>query len=211
MHVRSVQIGSARTLQIGDRSVETGIAKTPVGEIDLQSTGVAGDAVVNTKHHGGPDQAVYVYSAEDYAWWEGQLGRSLAPGAFGENVTVSSVPTLIRIGDRIRVGEALLEVTSPRIPCATFAARMEEADWLRRFRDANRPGFYCRVQQPGTVRPGDRVHWTAAPEANVSLDEMVEHFYASDIPLPDIRRALASPIAIRSRAEYEKRLTSLDH
>ncbi len=210
MHVKSVQIGSARTLQISERSVETGIGKTPVGEIDLQTTGVAGDAVVNTKHHGGPDQAVYMYSAEDYAWWEEQLGRSLALGAFGENVTVSSVPPLIRIGDRIQIGEALLEVTAPRIPCATFAARMEEADWIRRFRNANRPGFYCRVLQPGTVRPGDRMQWTAASEANVSLDEMVEHFYADAVPLPDVRRALASPIAIRSRAEYEARLTSLD-
>lgn len=211
MHVVSVQTGSARTLQIGERSVETGIGKTPVGQIDLQSAGVTGDAVMNTKHHGGPDQAVYVYSSEDYAWWEDRLERSLEPGTFGENVTVSSAPPLIRIGDRIEVGEALLEVTAPRIPCATFAVRMEEADWIRRFRDADRPGFYCRVLQPGTVRPGDRMQWTAAPEANVSLDEMVEHFYATDIALPDIRRALSSPIAIRSRAEYEKRLTSLDH
>jgi MOSC domain-containing protein YiiM len=211
MHVVSVQVGSAQVLDLGSRSVTTGIHKEAVDQVALEKAGVTGDAVVNTKHHGGRDQAVYVYSAADYAWWEGQLGRSLAPGAFGENVTVSSVPPLIRIGDRIQVGEALLEVTAPRIPCATFAARMEEADWLRRFRDANRPGFYCRVQQPGTVRLGDRTQWTAAPEAYVSLDEMVEHFYATDIPLPDIRRALASPIAIRSRAEYEKRLTSLDH
>ena len=203
MHIISVQVGSARLLNIESRTITTGIHKEPIDEVLLEAGGIAGDAVVNTKHHGGPDQAVYGYSAEDYAWWEEQLERSLEPGTFGENLTVSSAPSLIRVGDRIQVGEALLEVTAPRIPCATFAARMEETGWIRRFRDANKPGFYCRVLQPGTVRPGDRLQWTVAPETNVSLDEMVEHVYAKSVPLPDVRRALASPIAIRSRAEYE--------
>ena len=190
--------------------MKTGIHKQAVDQIALEEAGITGDAVVNGKHHGGPDQAVYVYSAEDYAWWENELNRSLEPGTFGENVTVSTAPKTVRVGDRIQVEDALLEVTSPRIPCATFAARMGEEGWIRRFRDANRPGFYCRVLQTGIVKPGDAMQWTAAPEANVTLDEMVEHFYATDIPLPDIRRALSSPIAIRSRAEYETRLASLD-
>jgi MOSC domain-containing protein YiiM len=210
MHVVSVQIGSPQVLDLGSRSVSTGIHKQAVDQVTLEEAGITGDAVVNTKHHGGPDQAVYVYSAEDYAWWQQQLGRPLEAGTFGENLTVSNAPETVRIGDRIQVGDALLEVTSPRIPCATFAARMGEAGWIRRFRDANRPGFYCRVLQTGTVRPGDPLQWTDAPEANVSLDEMVEHFYATEVPLPEVRRALSSPIAIRSRAEYEKRLTRLD-
>ena len=203
MHIISVQVGSARSLDLGSHTITTGIHKEPVDEILLETGGIAGDAVVNTKHHGGPDQAVYGYSAEDYAWWDGQLGRPLEPGAFGENLTLSAAPPLIRIGDRIQVGEAVLEVTAPRIPCATFAARMEEKDWIRRFRDAKRPGFYCRVLQPGTVRRGDRMQWTAAPETNVSLEEMVEHFYATKVPPTDVHRALASPIAIRTRTAYE--------
>ena len=191
--------------------MKTGIHKQAVDQIALEEAGITGDAVVNGKHHGGPDQAVYVYSAEDYAWWENELNRSLEPGTFGENVTVSTAPKTVRVGDRIQVEDALLEVTSPRIPCATFAARMGEPGWIRRFRDANRPGFYCRVLQTGTVRPGDPMQWTAAPEANISLDEMVAHFYATEVPLPDVRRALSSPIAVRSRAEYEARLPSSDH
>ncbi len=186
----------------------TGIHKQAVEQVRLEAEGIAGDAVVNTKHHGGPDQAVYVYSAEDYEWWKTELGRSLQPGTFGENLTISATPETVRIGDRIQIGDTLLEVTAPRIPCATFAARMGETGWIRRFRDANRPGFYCRVLQTGTVRPGDRAKWAAAPEANVTLDEMVEHFYATEVPLSDVHRALASPIAIRSRTEYEARLTA---
>jgi MOSC domain-containing protein YiiM len=204
-------LGSAGSLPVNGRTVETGINKTPVDQIVLEAGGVAGDAVVNAKHHGGPDQAVYVYSAADYAWWEQHLARSLKPGTFGENVTISTAPKTVRIGDRMRVGDALLEVTAPRIPCATFAARMGEEGWIRRFRDANRPGFYCRVLQSGTVRPGDQVRWAAASKANVTLDEMVEHFYAPDVALAEVRRALSSPIAVRSRATYETRLTSSDH
>jgi MOSC domain-containing protein YiiM len=211
MHVVSVQVGSAQVLDLGSRSVTTGIDKQAVDQVALERAGVTGDAVVNTKHHGGRDQAVYVYTAADYGWWEQELERSLEPGTFGENLTVSSTPPLIRIGDRIQVGDALVEVTAPRTPCATFAARMGETNWIRRFRDANRPGFYCRVLQPGTVRPGDRMQWTAAPDANVSLEEMVEHFHANAVPLPDVRRALASPIAIRSRAGYEALLNGQDN
>ena len=197
-------------LDLGSRSLKTGIHKQAVDQVALERAGITGDAVVNGKHHGGPDQAVYVYSVADYAWWEQHLDRSLEPGTFGENVTVWTAPKTVRIGDRIRVGDALLEVTAPRIPCATFAARMGEEGWIRRFRDANRPGFYCRVLQPGTVRPGDRTQWTAAPDGNVSLDEMVEHFYATDVPIAEVRRALSSPIAVRSRATYEARLASSD-
>lgn len=206
MHVISVQVGSSRSLDLGSRTITTGIHKAPVDHIMLEAGGVIGDAIVNIKHHGGPDQAVYVYSAEDYAWWEDELDRSLEPGTFGENLTVSTAPKPVRIGDRVQTGEALLEVTAPRIPCATFAARMGEEGWIRRFRDANRPGFYCRVLQAGIVRPGDAVQWAAAPQENVSLDDMVDHFYAKDVPLPEVHRALASPIAIRSRAQYERLL-----
>ncbi|MDH3396973.1 MAG: MOSC domain-containing protein [Acidimicrobiia bacterium] len=208
MHVVSVQVGSAQTLQVGTREIETGINKIPAKEIALRIEGVEGDAVVNTRHHGGPDQAVYVYSAEDYAWWEQQLDQSLEPGTFGENLTVSETPDVIRIGDRLIIGAVVLEMTAPRIPCATFATRMGQANWIRRFRDAKRPGFYCRVTEKGTVRPGDRIQWAPALEGNVALHEMVEYFSASDLPAVDMQRTLASPIAGRARAEYEARLNS---
>jgi MOSC domain-containing protein YiiM len=203
MHVVSVQIGSVRTLGLESRTIETGIHKTPARTVVVGPEGVAGDAVVNTKHHGGPDQAVYVYSAADYSWWEGQLGRSLDPGMFGENLTISDTPIVIRTGDRLAIGEVLLEVTAPRIPCSTFAARMGEQDWIRRFRDAGRPGFYCRVLAPGVIAPGDEVAWIPAPGDFISIDEMVEDAYSSDHSPDKIRKALASPIAARARAGYQ--------
>lgn len=203
MHVVSVQVGSVRRLDLGSRTAETGIHKVPTTSIAVEFDGIAGDAVVNTEHHGGPDQAVYVYSAADYTWWEAQLDRSLHPGMFGENLTISEAPGVIRAGDRLVIGGVLLEVTAPRIPCSKFAARMGETNWIRRFRDAGRPGFYCRVLAPGVVTPGDTVEWASAAAEYLSLDEMVEDVYASDLSPERIRRALASPIAARARAEYE--------
>lgn len=203
MHVVSVQVGTVRTLDLGSRTIQTGIHKHAAEAITIGPDGINGDAVVNTKHHGGPDQAVYVYSAADYTWWEAQLGRSLHPGIFGENLTISEAPGVIRVGDRLAIGEVLLEVTAPRIPCSKFAARMGETNWIRRFRDAGRPGFYCRVLATGVVVPGAPVDWIAAPVGNVSIAEMVEDVYASDLDPERIRRALASPIAERARAGYQ--------
>ena len=205
MHVVSVQVGSARTLDLGSRVVRTGIDKSPVDEIVLQATGVTGDAVMDTEHHGGVDQAVYTYSVQDYRWWEQQLGRSLKPGTFGENLTVSETPEVIRAGDRLRIGETLLEVTAPRIPCATFAARMGEPGWIRCFRDAGRPGFYCRILNAGPIRPGDQYDWIPAAPGNIPINEMMDHVYSSDISEESTKRAIASPIAERARAEYESR------
>jgi MOSC domain-containing protein YiiM len=87
-----------------------------------------------------------------------KLGAVPEPGTFGENLTLSSFgPEAVRIGDRYRVGEALLEVTAPRIPCATFATRMGEPNWVQRFAAARRPGLDVRVLEPGEVAVGDRV------------------------------------------------------
>lgn len=202
MQVVSVQVGSAGTLDLGSRTVQTGIHKAPVQEIAVRPGGVVGDAVMNAKHHGGPDQAVYAYSAQDYAWWERQLDRPLTPGTFGENLTVSDTRHPIRAGDRLLIDGTLLEVTAPRLPCAVFAARMDEPKWMRRFLEARRPGFYCRVLQPGIVRSGDPIEWRSAPISNISLSEMMDHVHSSVLTAEQIRRALASPIAERARARY---------
>ena len=143
MHVESVNAGRAELMKIGARMVSTGIRKAAVERGHVGTLGLAGDVVADEENHGGPDQAIYLYSSEDYSFWAAELGGLPAPGTFGENLTLSSFgPEAVRIGDRYRVGEALLEVTAPRIPCAVFATRMGEADWVRRFADARRPGLY---------------------------------------------------------------------
>jgi len=105
-----------------------------------------GDVVADQRNHGGPDQAVYLYSRADYDWWEAELERELPSGTFGENLTVSDFgPGELRPGDRLQIGAVLLELTSPRIPCSVFAQHMGERQWVKRFAAAERPGSYARV------------------------------------------------------------------
>lgn len=142
MRLVSINLGRPGPLQIGPRPTTTGIHKNPVEAAQISTLGLVGDHVADQEHHGGPDQAVYVYSAQDYDWWMEQLGEALLPGTFGENLTFSSFGAEpVRIGDRFRVGEVLLEITAPRIPCSTLAARMNDLEFVKKFRQVRGLGF----------------------------------------------------------------------
>jgi MOSC domain-containing protein YiiM len=138
----SANIGRLRRELLSGRELETAIVRQPVeGPVVVGPLGLEGDEVADRENHGGPDQALYLYTAEDYAWWSAQLGHDLAPGTFGENLTVAGFESAaLAVGDRLRIGDALLEVTAPRIPCATFAARMGDPQWVKCFARADRPG-----------------------------------------------------------------------
>ena len=157
MHILSINIGSARTIGNANVSGQTGIYKLPVaGPVQVTADGLADDAIVDTKNHGGPDQAVYVYGGADYAWWAAELGRELAPGTFGENLTICDLESAaLAIGDRLHIGGVILEVTAPRIPCWKLAQRMGDPGFVKRFRAAERPG--CLLPRgAGGDHPGRR-------------------------------------------------------
>jgi MOSC domain-containing protein YiiM len=150
---------------------------------------------------------VYIYGGADYAWWSVELGRELAPGTFGENLTISDLESAqLAIGDRLHIGDVVLEVTAPRIPCETFAARMGDPIFVSRFRVAERPGAYCRVIREGTIQAGDVV--TLEPYAGdvVTIAEVFSDYYESDHPLADIYRFLAVPLAERAREAKQRQM-----
>lgn len=157
----------------------TAIGKHPVaGPVLLRApgpvkgeSGLEGDTIGDKKNHGGNDQAVYAFAREDLDRWETELTVELPDGAFGENLTTVGIdPNEAQIGERWRVGhEVLLEVTSPRIPCKTFAGRMGVVGWARRFSEAGRPGAYLRVLQPGLVRAGDPISVVHRPDHGVTV------------------------------------------
>ncbi|WP_378147238.1 MOSC domain-containing protein [Cnuibacter sp. UC19_7] len=150
----------------------TAIDKRPTEEpIRVGPYGLRGDVQVSRKHHGGRTKAVYAYSEEDAAYWAGELGREIPPGLFGENLRVDGVEVSgAVIGERWRVGDTLvLEVASPRTPCATFARRMREPRWVRRFDEAGRPGAYLSVIKSGEVRAGDAIEVISRPEHGVTV------------------------------------------
>lgn len=207
MQVVQVSTGRRRRLEGPSFAGETGIFKEArAGRVRVHGLGVEDDAVVDTRHHGGPDQAVYLYRQEDYDWYSAELGRTVAAGSFGENLTVSGLPEPgLPVGTRLRSAELELEVTAPRIPCRTLAQRMEDADFVRRFMAARRPGIYLRVLREGTVAAGDE--FTVEPPEGPIVDT-VEVFTAIKRRLApeEIERLLAVPIDARTRRDLEKRL-----
>lgn len=156
----------------------TAIDKRPVsGPVAVDGLGLAGDTQVDRKHHGGVFQAVYAYADEDADWWAEQLGRDIPPGRFGENVRTCGLPvTGAVIGERWQVGTPgvgpLLQVTAPRIPCATFQTFLDEPRWVKRFTQAGRPGAYLRVLSSGVMAAGDEVDVVHRPAHGVTIGEV---------------------------------------
>ena len=208
MRLDSVNLGEERTLQHKDRVEHTGIFKFSVeGSVKVTMLGLEGDVIISKKHHGGPDQAVYIYGGADYAWWSDVLKKEIAPGTFGDNLTISDLESAqFNIGDTIQIGDVTLQVTAPRIPCATFAARMEDPQWVRKFRNAERPGLYCRVIQEEFIKAGDTVSLEKYPGETISVLEMFRDYYDRNKNEATLRRHLNEPIAIRARRDIEKDL-----
>jgi MOSC domain-containing protein YiiM len=208
MQLVSVNLGQERMLKNKHKLERTGIFKLPTqGAVKVTKLGLEGDVIVSKKHHGGPDQAVYIYGGADYTWWSGELNQTISPGTFGENLTIGELESArFSIGDYLHIGEVILQVTAPRIPCATFAARMEDPQWVKKFRHAERPGLYCRVIQEGFVKAGDPVSVEKYAGETISVLEMFRDYYDQNKSEETLRRHLNAPIAIRDRTHTEKEL-----
>jgi MOSC domain-containing protein YiiM len=211
MHLRSINLGKPQPMQIGNRDTTTGIYKSPVETAQVFTLGLLGDHVDDQEHHGGPDQAVYVYSAEDYDWWMEQLGETLQPGTFGENLTFSSFgPEPVRIGDRFRMSTLLLEVSAPRIPCSTLATRMNDPEFVKKFCQAQRPGFYARVLEAGQIQRNQPIEKIAVPAHTATLMDVFSLWYHKTPEVARLRWILTAPLAERTRRVFADRLQSLE-
>jgi MOSC domain-containing protein YiiM len=212
MQLISINIGQERTQQNGNKVETTGIYKIPTNvSVEINTLGINKDFIASKKHHGGPDQAIYIYGSADYDWWSRDLKREITPGTFGENLTISELESAqFNIGDRLHIGGVIFEISAPRIPCSTFAARMEDPQFVKRFRDAERPGLYCRVIKEGSVKAGDdvRVEKTFLHET-ISLIQVFREYYNKDKSEEMIRKHLNAPIAIRVRIQMEEELRKI--
>lgn len=151
----------------------TAIDKRPVeGRVKVRRTGLYADLQADRENHGGIDQAVHVYAQEDADFWSAELGYEVVPGMFGENLRTRGIEVSgAVIGERWAVGSAVFEVTHPRTPCSTFARRLGEKQWVRRFTAANRVGIYLRVVTPGELGAGDDVVVLSRPAHGVTARE----------------------------------------
>lgn len=201
----AVNIGSPLPMQVGRERILTAIAKVSIAHaVTVDVHGLAGDAIGDTARHGGAGQAVYLYAADDYAWWSAALGRPMPPGTFGENLTLDAWWPDVRIGDRLLLDSLVLEISFPRIPCATLAARMGDSGFLKAFVKARRPGHYARVIQPGTVRTGARCELERAPARHPESIALFDLWHTGHRDSALMRQALEAPIAERARAAFEK-------
>lgn len=210
MRLESINVGRVETVSHGTNSMRTGICKYPVDSpVRLTAEGVAGDAIVATEHHGGADQAIYAYSADDYDWWAQTTGREYFPGLFGENLTIRDMPSDMTIGDRLLIGEVVLEATSARIPCNTFATRMQDSAFGMAFRKAERPGIYFRVLNEGEVSVGDTVTFVESGDSGVTVIDLFRYAFEVKHDAETLRRYLDAPIAARVRANIESKLAAM--
>jgi len=205
----AVNLGSPKTLP--GRKSPSGIDKRPqLMPVSVTREGLVGDAILNRKHHGGPEQAVYCYFADDYAFWAGELGYQTNPGLFGENLTIDGIEgRALAVGDRFAIGPVILEVTSHRTPCATLGARLGDLHFVKAFARANRPGAYMRVIEEGEIAAGMPVELIPFAGERVTVAELMAFDGVRDIPAHMLQRALATPIHAKMRTDYEKRLAAL--
>jgi len=188
---------------------ETAIDKRPVdGPVEVTELGLVGDRQVDSSH-GGPDKAVYAYADEDAAWWAGELGTTIEPGRFGENLRTSGIEvTDALVGERWLVADVVLEVRMPRTPCQNLSLRMGIEGFHMRFNATGRVGALLRVVQPGTVRAGDPITVVERPDHDVSVGdlargpdaEQMAALLASGVQLARGVRAKAERIVRRAEA-----------
>lgn len=154
----------------------TGIDKRPAtSKVKFENDGVEGDVVVDRKHHGGYDKAVYAYAREDADWWESEIGRALSNGSFGENLTTTGIDVnAALIGERWQIGSVILEVSEPRIPCRVFAGFWDRPTLIKDFTDARKSGAYLRIIQEGEISADDEITVIKKPEHGVSIRDIFD-------------------------------------
>ena len=194
--VVSVNVGLPQDVAWQGRIVRTAVWKTPVtGRILARRLNLDGDGQGDLCGHGGEQRALLVYQLDSYRYWSRLLGRSdLVAGIFGENLTVEGLAdTEICIGDRFKVGGAIVEVSQPRVTCYRVGIRLNHKEIPALLVAHRRPGFYLRVIQEGEIGAGDRIEKLSDGPERMTVAEIDALLYAAEHPLEALRRAVRIP------------------
>src|SRR6202050_937115 len=192
----SVNVGLPRDVTWNGKTVRTAVWKSPVtGRRMVRTLDIDGDAQADLAGHGGEQRAVFVYQMDSYHYWERILGRSdFTFGQFGENFTVEGLPDAeVFIGDRYRIGDALFEVTQPRVTCYRVGIRMDEPQMAALLVSSHRPGFYMRVLEEGEVGSGDEIVKIADGPEPVTVAEIDALLYLPGHSHEQLERSLRIP------------------
>ncbi|MGZ4502356.1 MAG: MOSC domain-containing protein [Nocardioidaceae bacterium] len=198
--VVSVNVGTPVDEEWAGNLRRTAIRKSPVtGPVRVRELGLDGDQVADTEHHGGTYQAVYAFAQEDLDFWTEQLGETVPPGLFGENLTTTGIDVNEAVvGERWRIGTALLQVTEVRIPCNVFKNWLgvrgyDNTVWVKRFTAEGRPGPYLRVLEEGTLRVGDPITVEHRPAHGVTVSTMFKALTTDPALLPELLKVDGLP------------------
>src|SRR5215813_4035269 len=192
----SVNVGLPRDIAWRGRMVHTAVWKEPVeGRRMVRRLNIDGDGQGDLGGHGGEQRAVFVYQIESYRYWKDRLGRrDLTYGQFGENFTIEEMSDdEVCIGDRYRIGQALFEVTQPRVTCYRVGIRMDEPRMAALLTSSGRPGFYFRVLQEGEVEAGDEIVKFADGPERMTIAEVNALLYRPGHSRRQLERALRIP------------------
>lgn len=213
MKLTAVNVGQPKIIFHKGRQVKTSIFKNSVdGHVLIGELGLEGDTVSEPRYHGGVSKSVYAYPWEHYEFWSNKLGRKdLKPGVFGENLTWSGVrEDQIYIGSRFQIGEAVLEVTQPRVPCYKLGVAMNDQRFVKRFLQQGYTGFYLRVIQTGSIRAGDEIRVLDHPHSRFTVRDIWFLVYFDPRNGQDVEEALKLPyLDAEWREPLEKRLASM--
>lgn len=208
MKLLSVNVSRPQEVFYDGKIITTGIFKEPVSRrVRLRSLNLDGDDQADRSVHGGIHKAVYVYSIENYDYWQRKLGRDgFSYGQFGENFTVEGMPEdQVYLGDIYRVGEALVEVTQPRAPCFKLGLKMGLPHFPKMFLASERSGFYLRVLQEGEVGAGDVIERIKIEPERMTVREIHHLLFFDRQNVAAARRALRiSALAPGWRGSFEE-------
>ncbi|TQR28838.1 MOSC domain-containing protein [Lysinibacillus sphaericus] len=209
--IHTLAIGMPKELHYSnERSMITGIEKRKVQEVYLSARGFEGDDVADKKHHGGPDRAVCLYSAEHYIQWEQELGKPLPTAAFGENLTVTNMLEAdICIGDIYKIGDAVIQVTQGRVPCSTIDKYAEANTLLKRLIETGYTGFLARVLEEGTICADSKIELVEKHPEGISVLHCNEVYFKNKDALAMKRIQVVDALAEDWKQKLEKRVQLL--
>jgi ferredoxin-NADP reductase/MOSC domain-containing protein YiiM/ferredoxin len=192
----SVNVGMPKNVDWRGKTVFTGVFKDPVvGPRRVRELNVEGDGQGDLAGHGGEQRAVFVYQIASYRYWERELGRNdFTYGQFGENFTVEGLADdEVCVGDRYQIGDAVFEVTQPRVTCYRVGIRMNDPSIPAMLVSHHRPGFYFRVLEEGDVQAGDEIVKLASGPEQMRVAEVDALLYLPGHPRQQLLRALRIP------------------
>jgi MOSC domain-containing protein YiiM len=214
MHVISVNVGRPAMVVKGDRRYSTAINRRPAGgPVELTAEGFVGDHVSDHRYHGGPDKAACVYPFDHYPYWRERLDSELAVPSFGENLTtLGLLENEVCIGDRFRIGRAVVQVTQPRQPCFKLAGKHDQPQLVKWINERLWTGFYLRTLEPGPIANDDPIELLERDPAGMTVAHAMQIMLDKRASADVLRELLDVPALSKAwRTDLTERLITADH